>query len=135
MSHFCQFCDKEMVLAQSIVYVRDYITCGAAKCAKKAKKVSIEIYKEQNSIMGQVDLLVFRSKNPEDEDSWGLVEPKDQPAFLKNSSIVDTMLLECVLGRRKNDDYFYLIRKKSEVQDELDKALAEQNKTETKEPQ
>jgi len=118
MTQWCQFCDKEMVLAGSVVHVRDYITCGSAKCAKKAKKMSIEIYKDMNKSTGPVDLLVFATQTPDVLDSWYLIQnKKDRPAFMSDPAVIDAMLMEGVIAEDSDaPGTYYMIRKREEIE-------------------
>lgn len=80
MSYWCQFCDKEMNFHDSVVYEKEYITCGADSCKEKARDVAQEITKEKS--MKKMDVILFSSKDPTDPASWRAVEVENYPDFI-----------------------------------------------------
>lgn len=93
MSNWCQFCDKEMVIEQSVVYAEGYITCGSDKCVDKAKEVATAILAEPPKKECEGKFVIFSTMTPKDEGSWRIVSPEDHPDFLKDESAM-TRLFE-----------------------------------------
>ena len=92
MSYFCQFCDKEMNLVESVVYEQHYITCGNDGCKQKARDVAEEIRKEKK--IKRFDVILFSSKTPENPASWRVVAIEDYPDFIIHTPEVMERMLE-----------------------------------------
>lgn len=90
MSNFCQFCDKEMMLEESVVYEQGYITCGVFPCIEKARGVAEEIRIENSTV--DIKVMVFSTNTPEDDASWRGVAEADYPDWLVDEDIVSSML-------------------------------------------
>jgi len=117
MSYFCQFCDKEMRLEQSVVYEKDYITCGNHVCVTKARKTAADIAEERT--LKTAKLLIFKSTTPEDSDTWRVV-PKDQyPSFFNDKEVLQGLFEGCVVSVQPRDEseaeVFYCARHADEV--------------------
>lgn len=117
MSYFCQFCDKEMVLEQSVVYKEGYITCGNVVCTKRASDTSEAIRKE--SEIKTSSLLIFKSPTPEDPDTWRIVSKDQYPTFLKDPEVLRGLFEGYVIGLQPDEDtpaeMFYCARNTGEV--------------------
>ncbi len=93
MANWCQFCDKEMVIEQSVVYAEGYITCGSVPCVAKAKETAIAIAEDRPVNTNEGKFVIFSTLTPKDEKSWRIVLPEDHPPFLKNEEAM-TKLFE-----------------------------------------
>jgi hypothetical protein len=117
MSYFCQFCDKEMLLEESIVYAHDYITCGNTACVVKATRTAKELAKE--AAIKTVSLLVFKSETPEDESTWRVVKPEDYPDSFDDEvmkALLEGFVVEIrPLAAEAQVPMFYCGRKTSQV--------------------
>lgn len=127
MSYFCQFCDKEMVLEASAVHEEGYITCGKAQCISQARSTAESLRKERE--LKTVRLLIFKSKTPEDTDTWRVV-PKDQyPEFITDREVAKGLFEGYVIGMQTADggdpEMFYCARKADDVLRQINKARLE----------
>jgi len=130
-SSFCQFCDKEMSFKESIVFVNDYVTCGAGKCKQKAQKAHNAILtdavikdkeqraKESKETQGGMVpelVVVFRTQTPEDKDSWRITKPEDHPYFMRDPDVMQRMVEEGMAATDSdNPGLWYLAKALSEV--------------------
>jgi hypothetical protein len=117
MSYFCQFCDKEMLLEQSIVYEKDYITCGNHVCTQKARKTASDLTTEAS--IKTTKLLIFKTTTPEECSTWRVV-PKDQyPSFFNDKEVLRGLFDGCVVSLQPADEseaeVFYCARHVDEV--------------------
>lgn len=106
MSYWCQFCDKEMRLQESIVEVNHYITCGGASCEAKAKETAEAIYQEELAKSRQFDVILFSTKTPEDDESWRGVEEDDYPMYINDPEIMAKMLEGCSIYIEDEDLHY-----------------------------
>lgn len=90
MSYHCQFCDKEMRIELSVVYQNDFITCGSQDCTDKAFANAQFHYDDARR--EEMDVMVFSSKTPEDDNSWRVVAEANYPPEIHDYDIVSKML-------------------------------------------
>lgn len=123
MPYFCQFCDKEMALEQSVVYEKDYITCGSAACIAKAGKTSSDIAGE--SVIKTTKILIFKSPTPEDSATWRIISKKDYPDFLYDEEVLRSLVEGYVIGLQSDEntqpEMFYCARNTEQVLRQLQK--------------
>ena len=122
MSYFCQFCDKEMLFEQSIVYQDDYITCGAESCVNKAHQTCKDIAHEK--AMKTAKLLIFKTPTPNDESTWRVVHKDNLPEFMKEEEVLKGLFEGYVVSLKPADDepeMFYCARKSDEVLRQISK--------------
>jgi hypothetical protein len=123
MSYFCQFCDKEMLIAASIVYQDEYITCGAEPCVLKARQTCKDIAHEQ--AMKTAKLLIFKTTTPDDESTWRIVHRRDLPEFIKEDEVLKGLFEGYVISlENENDDepaVHYCARKADDVLRQISK--------------
>jgi len=126
MSEYCQFCDKELLLPQSVDEHLGYITCGSGKCKKRAEKAAVGIWsdeqrsKEENPDITEM-LSVFRSKTPALQESWQPVPVDEHPAILQDPNTVRHMLENGVQAQDSDDpDWWYLVLRTSDVIDAME---------------
>lgn len=117
MSHYCQFCDKEMKLEESVVYVKQYVTCGATSCYMRAKRVAkdFQIERERIEAIKEVPIIVYTSKTPEDLDSWTIIGKEDHPEYLSSIKIMSRLIDGYVVTAEGSGDS-YCARLKSETE-------------------
>ncbi len=117
MSYFCQFCDKELMFEQSIVYQNEYITCGNASCIAKAKQTSSDIAHEY--AMKTAKLLIFKSSTPNDSSTWRIVPKKEYPEFIREEEVLRGLFDGYVISMLPKDEtqpeVFYCARNTEEV--------------------
>lgn len=121
MSNWCQFCDKEMVIEQSVVYAEGYITCGESACVAAAKAVTQEIINEEPQQATKGQFVIFSTMTPKKDDSWRIVHPKDHPPFLNNEEAMTKLFegeIANVLQPNKLKEIYYCAMP-------LDKVLAD----------
>ncbi len=107
MSYFCQFCDKEMMLTESVVHIKEYITCGRLPCVKKAKandRYYAPTPEESDQIL--VSVVLFSTKTPEDYDSWLPLKPDKHPTFLKDQAVLSRLLNGDVVNLKDSEDCY-----------------------------
>jgi len=116
MSNWCQFCDKEMRLEESIVYIQEYITCGHSNCERKAKEMAKAIYEEQNR--KEEEIVIFKTMTPKDDKSWRVVPVDEHPEFLSEPFVM-TLLIEGQIANiyhpNSLKEVYYCARKKLDV--------------------
>lgn len=116
MSNWCQFCDKEMRLEESVVYIREYITCGHSNCIRKAKETANAIFEEQNQ--KEEEIVIFKTMTPKDDKSWRVVPINEHPEFLSEASVM-TLLMEGQIANiyhpNSLKEVYYCARKKIDV--------------------
>lgn len=144
MPYYCQFCDKEMVFAQSIKYVQEYITCGAQGCADKATemaampdkpfKLEDNKPKEESS-----NVIFFSTKTPEDDASWKVVKPQHIPEALKEHEVLKELIEGSICSvnppkrkekrkkRSKQKEVFYRVKTVENVLVEIDAFTANES--------
>ena len=111
MSNFCQFCDKELIFKESVVYEQGYITCGGLACTARAKVVSKEFEDapvKQDTIK-KANVLIFSSSDPEDVSSWRLV-----PQNIKNVGVM-AKLVDGYVVNEENSGNFYCAKLKKDI--------------------
>jgi len=117
MSYFCQFCDKEMVLKESVVFCKEYITCGAVDCTQKACRVHKEL--DVGKDLDFENIVVFESRNPRDDESWRIVDKDHVPKFLRDSVVMAAMIDGEIVNKQKRNKKsivtYYCARLVSEV--------------------
>lgn len=107
MSSNCQFCDKEMFLTESIVYIKEYITCGRLPCVKKAKDNHRYYAAEQEqAAQTLVSLIVFHTKTPELYDTWVPIKPDKHPDFLKEQNVLFRLLCGDVVNLKDDENCY-----------------------------
>lgn len=123
MSYFCQFCDKEIFFADSIVYVREYITCGSSPCKSKAINAAEDLLKDFAQREDKTaKLLIFKSATPEDVSTWRIVPIQDYPDYFGEDDVMHALMEGCVVGvipeggdEEKGPDMYYCARNTEEV--------------------
>lgn len=117
MSYFCQFCDKEMVLKESIVYKKDYITCGAEACTMQASSTADAIADECS--LKAINVLIFQSPTPEEIPTWRVVAKEDYPEFIKDEDVLEALMDGAVVGKmgdnKERPTMYYCARHTDEV--------------------
>ncbi|PHS09400.1 MAG: hypothetical protein COA78_12120 [Blastopirellula sp.] len=107
MSQHCQFCDKEIFLTESIVYIKEYITCGRLPCIKKAKDNDRYYAAEKKEAAKTlVSLIVFHTKTPEQYNTWVPIKPDKHPEFLKDQNVLYRLLLGDVINLKDCEDCY-----------------------------
>ena len=121
MSYFCQFCDKEMRFEKSVVYEKDYITCGASACTSKASETSEAIALEAST--KGVNILIFKSTNPDDPSLWRIVAKEDYPALLWEEAVLEELMDGGVVGLvppdAKEPDWYFCARHAEQVMKQM----------------
>ena len=113
-SQFCQFCDKELLFAFSVVSISGYITCGAEPCVAKAIRNTkhydkLQREKEQPPII-ESEIILFSTKNPHSPGSWRIVPPEDHPDFMDDLEVVAGLLdglIANILKPNQKDMLYY----------------------------
>jgi hypothetical protein len=119
MAYWCQFCDKKMIIKQSVILVEDYITCGSAKCGDLARSTNKAVVRELNTPLTQDNVVIFSTETPKLNDTWRILEERYHPDFIKNPDIMSKMVEGHIASLGKTDPntikYFYRAQKVSEI--------------------
>jgi hypothetical protein len=121
MAYWCQFCDKKLIIKQSVILVEDYITCGSVKCGDQARSTDNAIHKELNTPLIGDTLVIFSTTTPEDNDSWRILKERYHPDFIKNPDVMSKMVegeiasLETKDHLTEKTETFYRAQKVSEI--------------------
>ena len=117
-SAHCQFCNKEMMLQQSIVYKHDYITCGAQICVDKAS-VHHGLNDGESPAYGEpkvitVPVVILTTSTPSVLESWELVFPENCPDYVKSLEVIEKLFNDPSFAVQSDGGDWYRVQKEED---------------------
>ena len=131
MSNFCQACDREMIIAGSVVDYKGYTTCGAASCKAKVDAwdaMPDQMTREETQLQS-ADVVLFVSKDPEDDSLWQQVPHEDWPEFMEDPVVVGRMLDGEIVSYEEALGDCYCVKRAEQVLVELQQYKDQQRGT------